>query len=325
MRKIFSFLIVPAVMIAVVMSSCKKDDPLKELEITLKDNTENTYTIKVTDYQTGNAISGAILKDIKGETVTTTDDNGMAAYTEKAGDRLIYMLEAAGYASMWWSEEEDEWGGGNIRMSKLDAKLKGVATYTDKNGNFNVVPSGTDITITIGNWYLEKTYTTKVGAEGGFEFSSLPYGVYYTPSQITIGNDKYEISSYFWGFIGSTEPLILNYKYAPPYEIPLAVIAYPSSITPAGNIVIKFSKAVNTALGEVCSHYGYSSNCYVSFTKNWSDDKKTLTLTPDSTPWGIYDEYWYSTEVYNYVWISVKLYSLINESIEKELYIRVVE
>src|SRR5215469_8018747 len=101
MRTNFNFLLFTAAFIAVTMGSCKKEDPLKELEINLNDNTEISVTVQIRDSQTGNVLAGAVIKDEKGVTVATSDEKGMATCTKKAGDKFIYTIEAAGYASIW--------------------------------------------------------------------------------------------------------------------------------------------------------------------------------------------------------------------------------
>ena len=334
MKKIFRFLIIPAVMIAATMSSCKKDEPLKELEINqkeleviLRDSTEHTCTIRIVDYRTGSGIVGAVVKDNEGVTVATSAENGVVTYKIKAGDEFFYTIEAAGYASVAgfasiMNKEK------NIRLSKLDAKLSGIATYTDKSGNLNVVPSGTDIIVSVLGWYVQETYTTKVGANGVFEFSSLPYGADFELPSIIIGSDKYYNSTYIWEAIGERKPMSLNYLYTSSNEIPFTITAYPGKVTPTGNIVIQFNKAVNTTLGDIrdITNDSWSST---AFTKSWSSDKKTLTLTPEDLPWG-HVSIWEGSAVYDYVKIRIRLYSLTSdtgkqESIDKELYIRVVE
>lgn len=77
MRTNFSFLIFTAALIAVTMGSCKKEDPLKELEINLNDNTEISATVQIRDYQTGNVLAGAVIKDEKGVTVATSGEQGV--------------------------------------------------------------------------------------------------------------------------------------------------------------------------------------------------------------------------------------------------------
>ena len=110
MKKLFNLSLIAIVLIAAAMTSCGKD----EMDINLVDRTENTFTILVKDNRTGDVIAGAVVKDSKGATVATTGSDGTATYTQKRGDELIYVLEAAGYASIFCD-------GGTYFMSKLDA------------------------------------------------------------------------------------------------------------------------------------------------------------------------------------------------------------
>ena len=334
MRTNFSFLIFTAALIAVTMGSCKKEDPLKELEINLNDNTEISATVQIRDYQTGNVLAGAVIKDEKGVTVATSDEQGMATCTKKAGDKFIYTIEAAGYASIW-----NEIFGENqtIYMSKLDAKLIGIATYIDKSNNLNVVPSGTDITISVWNWYVQKEYTVKVGAEGVFEFSGLPYGADFGLSQITIGSDKYKYTSYIYGSIGDIERLSVTYSYIHPNETPFAAVSYQGKVTSTGDIVITFNKAVDIEFSQISAYctiraeYSYNEYNYTTFTQSWSNGNKTLTLTPGSYPWGKIYDYWDGViRTYNNINIKVNLYSSANsagvsENINKTFYFQIVE
>ena len=327
MKTNFIFLIFTAAFIAVTMGSCGKDEePLKELEITLNDNTEISVTVQITDCQTGKSIAGAVIKDDKGATVATTDANGMATCTKKAGDKPVYMIEAAGYAPVW-----DEIFGefGIICISKSDAKLRGVATYTNKSGALSVVPSGTDITIFIGSRYIQKEYTVKAGAEGIFEFSGLPYGAYCDFFQITIGSDKYRASEYSYGVAGISESLSIQYLYISD-ELPLAIVSHPGSVTPTGDIVIKFTKAIDAVYSDISAYYHPYSNYSAVFSVNVSSDKKTLTLTPDSgTPWGKFYT-WDSVITFDNVNVSISISTPVNnvtgrrESVYKSFRVQVV-
>ena len=280
MKKGFNFFIVLAVLMTATMNSCKKD----EMDVNLKDNTENTFAIKVTDNRTGDVIAGAVVKDSEGNTVATTSEAGTAIYTKKAGDQLIYTLEATGYASMWCNGE-------SVQMYKLGTKLSGIATYTDKFGNLNVVPSGSDVTVSILGDFIQKVYTVKAGANGAFEFSSLPDGAYFEFFPITIGSDKYNVQNY-WGTIGETGAISIRYSFISSNELPFAVIACPGRVTATGNIVIKFNKAVDTESGDFSTYDNYNYEWISNDGGSWSADKKTLTLKP-TTSWGNTGDYFY--------------------------------
>ncbi|MCL2326947.1 MAG: hypothetical protein FWC39_00385 [Bacteroidetes bacterium] len=273
MKKVLVILtaVIGFALIATTMTSCNK-----EKDINLKDNTENTFTMKVTDYRTGDVIVGAVVKDSQGNTVATTAADGTATYTKKAGDNLLFTVEANGYAAMM--------AGNSVAMCKLDAKFLGVATYSDKSGNLSVVPSGTELSIQIGGEkFVKQVYKTRVvDDEGKFEFTSLPNGAYfYFMSPTSIGNNTYSAESYYSGFeAGTTTSRGIHYSYIN-NELPLAVVSRPGTVTATGKIVFKFNKEVDTEYESNYVYAGYETN----FTKEWSSDKKMLTLTP-TTNWG---------------------------------------
>ena len=294
------------VLIAATMSSCSKD----EMDINMKDNTENTFTIKVTDYRTGDVIVGAVVKDSQGKTVATTAADGTATYTKKAGDNLLFTVEADGYAAMT--------AGTSVSLHKLGAKLSGVATYTDKSGNLNVVPSGTELSIQANSSsFVKRVYKTQVGSNGEFEFASLPDGAYfYFVSPTTIGSNAYR-TNYSYGFsAGETTSMTVSYSYVN-NELPFAIIALPGTVTATGSIVVKFNKAVDTEYSlDNGNGYLYSNR---SFTTEWSSDKKTVTFTPTTT--------WGNVGSFTNIWFG--LYTpFVNggrEYVSRDFYVQIVE
>jgi|GEM_PF-2332214 len=323
MRTNFNFLVFTVAFIAVAMSSCSKD----EKQFNLNDNTKVSVTVQIRDYQTGNVIAGAVIKDEKGVTIATSDEKGMAICTKKAVDRFIYTVEAAGYASIWneiFGEDRI------ISMPKLDAKLRGIATYTDKSGNLSVVPSGTDIIIKLSNYYVQGEYTAKTGAEGIFEFADLPYGANCAFPPITIGNDKYKLTDGY-GIAGITGSVSIYYSLVFD-ELPFIITSFPSKVAPTGDIVIKFTRPVDTEYDFISAYYpDYYSGSSAAFSKSWSSDKKTVTLTPDSDmPWGKFST-WNGIMTYEKVKVKIEVVTPVNnatggwESIYKEFSVQIVE
>ena len=159
----------------------------------------------------------------------------------------------------------------------------GIATYSDKSGNLNVLPSGTELSIRIysSDYFVQSIYSTQVGNEGKFEFASLPYGVYFHfVSPMSIESNSYEANYpyYFNAYLSSS--VTINYSYIDVNnDFPFTVIAMPGTVTATGDVVIKFSKAVDRNYSDCYIQ------CYSDFTETWSSDKKTLTLKPTTT-WG---------------------------------------
>ena len=301
MKKLFNLSLVAIVLIATAMTSCSKD----KMDINLKDKTENTFTILVKDNRTGDVIAGAVVKDSKGAMVAVTGGDGIATYTQKRGDELIYTLEADGYAPIFCD-------GGTYFMSKLDAKYSGIATYVDKNENLNPVTSGTEISIMLYySGFVKNIYKTQVGSDGRFEFTSLPYGAdFYFVSPTTINGNPYETYKSFTAGQSSTGTVSYYYVNS---ELPFAIIGLPGIVTRTGNIVVKFNKVVDT---EYASGYiNHSSSC----TAEWSSDKRTLTLRP-TTNWGSVGEQ-------TNIWFRLYTFPVngVRESVYEDFYVRVVE
>jgi len=270
MKNTFKLFLMAIALIAATFTSCKK-------EIKFDDVTENTFTIRVTDYRTGEPIAGAEIKGSDDEIVATTGTDGMATYTKKANDYLLFTVNAAGYASMVASN--------SVTLHKLNAKVTGIATYSDKLGNLKTVPSGTQISvITESTNYVQRIYKTKVNSDGKFEFTSLPDGISMSfESPIKIGNDMYSASSYYYYFYtGEDETVTVHYSYIN-NDIPLAVITRPGTVKPDGSIVMVFNKEIDT---EYYNSF-YVSGYYYDPQLNWSNGNKTLTIKPQTeTEWG---------------------------------------
>ena len=270
MKNTFKLFLMAIALMAATFTSCKK-------EIKFDDVTENTFTIRVTDYRSGEPIVGAEIKGSDGEVVATTGTDGMATYTKKANDMLLFTVNATGYASMVASN--------SVAMRKLNAKVTGIATYTNKQGDLKTVPSGTQLTVVAEpTSYVQRIYKTNVSSDGKFEFTSLPDATYmYFESPMKIGNDMYSTNSYYSEFYaGYDETVTVHYSYIN-NDIPFTVITRPGTVKPEGDIVMVFNKEVDT---EYYNNYFYIYG-YYDYILNWSNGNKTLTIKPaPGTEWG---------------------------------------
>jgi len=264
MKHFFKLFLIAIALIAATFTSCKK-------EIKFDDVTENTFTIRVTDYRSGEPIVGAEIKGSEGEVVATTSSDGMATYTKKANDMLLFTVNANGYASMIASN--------NVTMHKLNAKVTGIATYTNKQGDLKTVPSGTQLTVVAESTnYVQRIYKTNVSSDGKFEFTSLPDATYmYFESPTKIGNDMYSVSSYYSEFYaGYDDNVLIQYSYIN-NNIPFTVITRPGTVKPDGSIVMVFNKEADP---EYYNNYFYIYNYYDYPVLEWSNGNKTLTIKP---------------------------------------------
>jgi hypothetical protein len=307
MKKIFNLFFIAIALIAVSMTSCKK-------ELNFNDVTESTHTIRIVDHQTGEAISGAKVKDGNGVVVATTGSDGMATYTQKVNDEMIFTVNANGYASMLAYD-------GTTYMCKLSAKLSGIATYTDESGNLKTIPSGTQLAVkTSSSIFVQRIYKTTVGSEGKFEFNNLPNGAgMLFDSPIIIENDTYATTYYSSGFTaGQTVTMAVSYFYVN-NDLPFAVITRPGHVKTTDSIVIAFNKEVDTVYSNNYLHiYGYYY--YGDFTANWSNNNKTLTILPDNS-WGTPG---------NTLNVYLRCYTPVDnagsrQSVDENFYVRIVE
>lgn len=273
MKKVFNLTLIAIALVATTMTSCRKTFGEKEVNFNYQDNTENTFTVLVTDSQTGNAIEGAVIKNSEGNEITRTSIGGTATYIKKANDKLVFTVESEGYATMFTNDY--------VEMCKLDGKFSGIATYTDKAGNVKPVPSDTEIYAkTVNDDFVVGIYKTTVGADGKFEFTGLPNGASFEFVEPTIiADNPYSVSG---GFTAATvaTPKTVQYSYIGT-DLPLAVVSSPGVTRATNNIVIKFNKAVDK---EYTGNIIRVNSSTSGFTAEFSTDGKTLTLTP-TTEW----------------------------------------
>ncbi|GHT13846.1 hypothetical protein AGMMS4956_10660 [Bacteroidia bacterium] len=268
------------------MVSCGKD----EVDVSLNDTTVGVRTYQVNDRQ-GSAVAGATVTANNGAT-TTTDANGVATLSLPTSGNFIITISKDGYAAITANYP------GSVTLPKMGGKLAGIATYTDQNGNLDVVPSGTTLAVVLDGNYVKKNYTTTVGANGKYEFPLPENCDGYFVSPVTISSDKYAISSiYFYSNSvgtadapGTSRSVSLTY-IAPPAE-PFAIVAFPGTVTATGSVIIKFSSAADDISSYVNNAYNTSTG-NISVTSVWSADKKTLTLTPTGGSWGTAEDRFY--------------------------------
>jgi hypothetical protein len=262
---------------AATMSSCSVD--IGEDAIDINDITLGKITYTILDVE-GSPVEGVTISLSNGVSATT-DAKGTAIVETKTADQPQVTITKDGYASVIGS-------GTTITLRKVGAKLSGIATFLDKDGNVTLA-NGKKLTIDLnsnGSNYVDRFQEATAGSDGSFTFDKLPEGVSIYGLK---ASDDYDVASSFNVQLGkASDPakqvaITLKYK-STVVEQPFSVVSYPGSVDSASGaaLVITFNRAADTTSSyyNVYSYTkdgGYQGN--FNLEKSWSSDSKTLRLS----------------------------------------------
>jgi microcystin-dependent protein len=241
-------------------------------------------------------IAGAVLKASNGAASAASGADGVVTLSVRVDDNLVYTLEAPNFPAKVVPGTSITTGGSYF-LNELGAKSSGILLYTDASGNTRPAPAGTVLKVNLNdNDFVQNLYETTVTADGAYEFT-LPENVNGNiVSPVEIDGMKYSVSrsvgsaTILWSV--SSEPITAWYFSSAPSPFAL-VMEYPARVANNGAIVFQFNKKVDRSaehhlnfMGRDVINPSYTNARYTiggQITVAWSDDDKTLTLTPATT------------------------------------------
>jgi hypothetical protein len=278
MRKTFRKVALMGAIVAVAaLSACNKTD-----DVNVVSTTPVAFTVTESAGGQQKVSEGATVS-VAGGASGTTDAQGRVVLNV-SGTTFTATYSKAGYASSISNNA-------SATLYKEGAKLNGIATYTDAATNSTkTVPSGTALTLTLGNSFVNRVFTATVDGDGKYEFTNLPENSNGSiVSEFTASSKTYKCSGSTSWQTSSQSNLTYNEDVATVELAPFAVIDFPGKVAgTATSLAIKFNRAaasVNGNVNTMNNFYSFnvstSSPTYTAggtFTVTLSTDGKTLTV-----------------------------------------------
>lgn len=272
-----------------------------------------TFTFKVVDDYTGNAIAEASVYSVMDDESETTDSLGIVSWSKNAIGNYVYYVSAEGYKTIQVGASADEVGQGNVarvpdvfkevRMVKGGVEATGTILYNDAETGATKPASKVKVFANCGSKFVPSEMSATTDANGKFTFDDLPAG---TSCAITVGQTEIGSKLYSGANIGATtahrsgEVENLSIATLSPVRTSLVKISDNlkeiSSVSTALTFVFSAEVDADSIPGKwIVRQNGDKILVSVSLSK----DKKTVTVKPFSGKWDEDASYTISADVYS--------------------------
>jgi len=298
---------------AMLLCACG-DDSVTNITDEAKD--KGTITLKVVDYNTGNAIDSAeVFSLIDGKTAYT-DSLGVTDWEKKVIGDYEYTVSKEGYATRTVTAKLAENSSGDIarvedritvvQMYRQGVSVKGTVLLKDpQSGNLSAASNASVVLSYTNDFIVPSEITTMTDASGVYEFENLAEGLTYSVKipQLTVDG-----MTYSWASEKSVQEALRSGEQKVLDQVTMEVVGLQpelindnlKTIEANDAIALSFSipllaDSVSTSWKVFKSATGYSydgenAHCGLNTTSvltsaNLFEDGKTVVITPISTQW----------------------------------------